>query len=538
MVRKTKTFLFFFIGFAVCAGGILWHFLQKNDLLFFPITYTNGNLPTMNVKIGPNTYQLEIRIGSRFPLLLTEEVLAKLDKKPHGSTEHYRPQGDCDLSPSYLIPKVQIGDLTLTNVVAAQSETKDFNALGMYLGGTMNLFLDFPRSRIIACDSFSKLKNNGFVSDNWIQVPFEVGITGVILTVHTDLRAYNLSLNTNVEYNYLRSSQISDDPFFTSSTFRIGMRDFGKATFYPIDITSNVFHNIDGFIGMDFLENQAIYLDYTNKIAYIEPAPVYFERFSVSFGPCNMPIIDMYIEGEAYTIGIDLGNHSLVTLDQKILQKIHKTSYGTANWIDFKGNSYQSPTYVVPEIKMGNQTFTNSIVRQDSEEFHSNVSFKIDSSFYRKLSPASSLESLRVGMLGHPILKKCNLFLDFKHFAMYASHDHLSLQKQGLLSDHLLKIPFSPHPDGIMFFVETDLGSLKVILDTGATVTLVRAPYPTSTSKFSIMGHDFGPRRIFPADIAPEFDCDAILGMDFLNEYPFFIDYTNKLIYLDLQKNE
>ena len=38
------------------------------------------------------------------------------------------------------------------------------------------------------------------------------------------------------------------------------------------------------------------------------------------------------------------------------------------------------------------------------------------------------------------------------------------------------------------------------------------------------MGHDFGPRRILPADISTEFNFDAVLGMDFLREHALFID--------------
>jgi hypothetical protein len=86
-----------------------------------------------------------------------------------------------------------------------------------------------------------------------------------------------------------------------------------------------------------------------------------------------------------------------------------------------------------------------------------------------------------------------------------------------------------------MINVETDTGMLKLLLDTGATCTAVRAPCLNSTSKFILVGHDFGTQSIFPIDLMPTADWDGLLGMNFLREHSLFIDYPNKVIYLDLQ---
>jgi hypothetical protein len=49
------------------------------------------------------------------------------------------------------------------------------------------------------------------------------------------------------------------------------------------------------------------------------------------------------------------------------------------------------------------------------------------------------------------------------------------------------------------------------------------------------MGHDFGERRIVAVDVSSQFNFDGYLGMDFLREHSMFIDYSNKLIFIDLQ---
>ena len=523
-MKQSKLLLLLLVGFVLSFGGILWYSLQSSYFLFFPITYNKYKCPSINVQIGADTYDLEIRIGSRFPLFLNQETLKNLDKQHLGTTKSYKRTGECNELPTYLIPKINIANFTLTNVVAAQSQNEAPNSLGKNLGGALNLFLDFPHSRIIACDSFSKLKNKGFVNDQWIQMPFKMGLTGVILQVSSDLGTLNLSVETTMQNAFLKSSLMPVNQSFLSSSLWIEKCNLGKVLFQYLDL-SDSFHDIDGFIGMNFLKNHAIYLDFSNNTAYIEPSPVYFEHFPVTFGPCHIPYTDIHIEGNTYSLEIDLGSNFLLSLDQEVLQNIHKTLYGTSKWLDFKGAEYQSPAYIISEIKLGNFLITDVLTSQDREDFHANVIF-------------DSLPSKQIGSIGRPILEKYNLLLDFRRAAMYASNNCLPLQEAGILSKNLLTIPFILHPDGILLSIETDSGTQRLILDTGATRTAIRAPCPTSTSKFKLMNHDFGIRSIFPLEISPFNDYDGFLGMDFLREYSLFIDYYNKLIYIDLQKSE
>jgi hypothetical protein len=169
--------------------------------------------------------------------------------------------------------------------------------------------------------------------------------------------------------------------------------------------------------------------------------------------------------------------------------------------------------------------FCHAYANRDNEDFHTNVSLE---------GPPLQLS----GMIGSPVLEKYNLLLDFPHAAIYASNDHLSLQNAGLLSKNLLTVPFTLHPDGIMLEVETDMKTYHLILDTGSTCTVLRKPHPIFTEKFCIMGHDFGKRSIKTIDLNARFDFDGTLGMDFLCEYPVFIDYLNKRIFIDLQKDD
>ena len=157
-MKKSKLYLLLLIGLTIGAGSLLWQSLQRNDFLIFPISYNERMVPTIDIKIEDTTYPVELRVGWDRPLMLKKEILDTLTKTPLGMTKRYPLTKDSYLSPTYLIPKISIGDLTLTNIIVIQAQEYEFNSLGKYLGREMNLLLDFPNSCIIACNSFSKLK--------------------------------------------------------------------------------------------------------------------------------------------------------------------------------------------------------------------------------------------------------------------------------------------------------------------------------------------------------------------------------------------
>lgn len=507
---------------ALCIGGLVWFFFSPGYYSSFAVTYDKYNSPLITAKLQGKSRELVVNIGSRFPLFLCKETLDEIDKQPQGTAEWHNLDGKKREAPSYLIPKVEAGDLILTNIVAYQSLEENYSSLGKFLGEEFNLLLDFPHSRIIACNTLSKLQAKKLAGKHWVRIPFEMNCGGIVLHADTDFGTQRLAVNTTCTLTHLRSSFMPSGQLSVISPFSLGGQSFGNVTFQSIDLPEGL-SGIDGFIGMDFLKHHAIYFDYTHKIAYIEPLERYFECIPITFASRGSPTVDVSIEGNTYPLEIDLGSSFPFSLRQEVLQNIYKTSYGTAEWSDFRGERYASPAYTIPEIKIGNLTFADMMTKQNREDFHINVTL-------------TAHPSQPVGAIGLPILEKYNLFLDFPHSNIYASNDHVPLQQAGLLSQQLLTIPFVLHHDGILLSVETDAGTYRLILDTGSTRTVIRAPHPSSTAQFRLMGHDFGERSIIPIDLSPEFNYDGYLGSDFLREYSLFIDYPNRCIFLDLQK--
>jgi len=521
--KYLKYLILLLISIGLGTGVLLWYSFSTGYYSPVAVTFGRYDYPFITAELQNQSYALAVDVGSRFPLALRSETLdGIIDKQPHGTITVHSIDGQKREAPSYFIPKLKVGDMTLKNVIAHESQEEDYDALGQFFGGEFNLLVDFPHSRIIACDTFAKLQAKKLVGKHWVCVPFEMHRSGIIFHVDTDFGMRRLVINTTSTLNLLGSSFMLHGKPFASSSFLLGGQQFGNVTFESIDLPKGL-REIDGFIGMDFLKEHAIYLDYTHKVAYVEPQKKYFERIPVTLDDRIDPIIDVSIQGNVYPLRLDLGSSCPFSLREEILQNIRKTKRGSIKWHDFRGKQYESPIYSIPEVKIGNLTFARALAKRDNEDFNVNVALN---------GPPLQLP----GVIGLPILEKYNLFLDFPHSVIYASNDHLSLQKAGLLSENLLAIPFTLHPDGILLSIETDGGTYCLMLDTGSTSTAIRAPHPAFTEKFRIMGHDFGERFIKAIDVSPRFEFDGFLGMDFLREYPFFIDYSNKIIFIDLSK--
>lgn len=500
-------------------GALLWHPFSGyyHD---FHVTYSQHNHPFVTTNLNNIPSTLKIGIGCRFPLFLQQETLDGINKQFLGTEIYHTIDGHQQETPYYLVPNLKIEDLVLKNVVVYQGH---YDFLGKNLGGEFNLLLDFPHDRITVCDSFSKLKNKQIANKNWIQLPFEMHRTGIAFNVVTDFGMRKLVLNTESAISCLSSHVFPNDARlpYISSSFALSGHRFPNVIFESIELPEDL-NEIDGFIGMDFLKEHAMYIDYSNKMAYIAPSSKYFERIPVAFNKRNAPIIEVVIQGSSYPFKLDLGNSFSFSLGNEILRKINKTQYGSCKWHDFRGNQYESPIYTIPEITISTLKFPCAFVNQDSNEFHANTTL--------------IGEPLAVpGVVGLPILQKYNLLLDFPHSAIYASNTLADLQEAGLFSNNFLEIPFTVHADGIIFSAETDAGTYRLVLDTGATSTAIRAPHPAFTSKFNMMGHDFGKCSIMPIDLSSQFEFDGCLGMDFLLEHPIFIDYSNKALFIDLK---
>lgn len=266
----------------------------------------------------------------------------------------------------------------------------------------------------------------------------------------------------------------------------------------------------------------------------------YYHIIPVKFSPSSAPLIEVEIEGQLYPIAIDLGSKFQFALNQNVLVNINKKSHGAARWKDAKGNSYESVSYVIPKIKIGDLVLTNLVTKENPKDFISNVTL------WENTQSQTDVVYEKLGSLGRPLLEKFNLLLDFSNSRIIASNSLKKLKKAGVDVKKMVKVPLE-NGRGIIINVNTDLGIRKFDLDTGATLNFVRAsllqnkeckrgPYGMdvfTTSKFVINKKDFGKVTLHLLEITPELhEMDGCLGMSFLKNHTVYIDYQNKVVYI------
>jgi hypothetical protein len=268
-----------FIGIGVFVGI---RCVSKVQYARMFVTFGPTNVPCTEVNIQGKSYSVLVNLGSIVPLTLNKDVLSSIKKKPFGTMQFLNLNGNKIEYPTFVIPEIKIGDLTFTDVIVAERNEEWITGerageIGMPLLKKNNLMLDLPHSTIIACNSEDKLKKMGYILKDMTQVPFEMveRAGGVIVHVSTDVGIVKLALCTGSTLSLIRSTLVKENETqrdeqgtkFVSSTFVIGGKNWGYKELYLQDFPSNM-QEVNGFIGMDFLDEHIVYIDFKNKTVY------------------------------------------------------------------------------------------------------------------------------------------------------------------------------------------------------------------------------------------------------------------------------
>ncbi|MES2344658.1 MAG: hypothetical protein V4494_01785 [Chlamydiota bacterium] len=282
-------------------GSFIWFLCVKDSgRQIVPMKMSRAKTPSIDVEIQGVKFLLDVDYGSKFQLTLSEEILDCLDKQPVGVLVGRDGKGNSYDSNAYLISKVVVGNSVFSNVVVKQLDegfiknttlytnmsdlelVNDKNGvIGRGILEKMSLLLDFHNLFILESNNLDVLIKRGFFPEKYLVVPFNTGRTGLLLNIDTDIGQIRLSLDTGSTVSLLRASRVVEGtdacksqygmPIFTSEKFVIAGKDFGRSDLYLYDITSEL-HEIDGVLGMNFLEGRILYIDYPNKMIYIGDA--------------------------------------------------------------------------------------------------------------------------------------------------------------------------------------------------------------------------------------------------------------------------
>lgn len=297
-MKKIRVVYIGVLLFIITIMGLMWYsFRIKTYYVQIPTKLSIASVPLIEVDIQDEKHFLKIDLGSKFQLTLNKRIINQLNKKNAGTLLSRDMHGNSYEAPAYLIPMIKIRDLSFKDVMVNE-ESDDFivnttfwtdpnrskdsfenqiGAVGRGLLKNRHLLLDFYNSRIIISNDIKQLKRAGYHLKEFNKCLFEVGRTGAIVTVNTDIGKAKLSIDTGSTVSFIRTSFLSNDtsenkkyglPIVTTSTFEIAGKDFGTMDLYLQNITPEL-SEIDGILGMDFLKTHVVYIDYQDKIVYV-----------------------------------------------------------------------------------------------------------------------------------------------------------------------------------------------------------------------------------------------------------------------------
>lgn len=258
------------------------------------------------------------------------------------------------------------------------------------------------------------------------------------------------------------------------------------------------------------------------------------------------PAIEASVDGKKCLLELSSANKFFLSLNENGLTLVEdKTPCGTETWHDIHGNLYESLSYRVKNLTIGSITYSN-IVAQSKKKDDEEKSWLWTNPNFKK-----NAERTISGSIGKPFFEKTNLLLDLGHNIIVVTNSEAALKKQGISLDSMEKISLEPEERGLVLQVTTNVGPLRLGINTGATLSIARSSLVQSTSDAAskirkdyrgvpyfisdlVIGQtNVGTNEIFLTDMSDEITwVDGCLGVDFLKKHLLYIDYQNKVVYI------
>lgn len=257
------------------------------------------------------------------------------------------------------------------------------------------------------------------------------------------------------------------------------------------------------------------------------------------------PMIKGEINKKPFSFLVDTGACEKISLPKLALEHINKKQLNKSVTVsDFKGNLYHWPIFLLSDFTIGSINCSQIEVMEESPDFYKNTSLWTSS---RK-----ALTSKSVGSVGWQLFKEYSTLFDFPNSRIVIAQTKASLEREGFLNPKKYVItPFIQHRGVLVINITTDLGEKRVVLDTGASYSILKnqsidssqlvknknARDFFSSKKFELDGYDFGGQKFAVTELTNSLEVDGVLGVDFFLEHAFFLDFDKGLVYIEKPKN-
>ena len=302
-MRKNLFFLCVVVGVFVTAVWCGWGNPKPGSSL--PVFWSYNNIPIIEVSIDGGKQLVELCSCNKNLLFINERGYEQLkDTTQVGSVPWHDKLGNLHESPSYLVKSIVVGPITFSDFVVGCFRAQDdenyttvwrgpnYNVekypttsgeLGWPFFAETSLLLDLGHDKIIIAKEDELRTKYGVFLDKMRKFALESDDRRFILKADSSIGPLRLEINTGATLNMIRPSLIQPESAtealvqkdfrglrYLTMDLAIDTTTFERQRMYVIEVDDAVM-STDGFLGVDFLEDHLVYLDYPNKAAYIAP---------------------------------------------------------------------------------------------------------------------------------------------------------------------------------------------------------------------------------------------------------------------------
>ncbi|MBU6447117.1 MAG: hypothetical protein KGQ49_06940 [Verrucomicrobia bacterium] len=243
--------------------------------------------------------------------------------------------------------------------------------------------------------------------------------------------------------------------------------------------------------------------------------------------------MDIQVNEQTVSAMLDLGFRGHCKFSSEFLQHIpNKISHGSTKMYGIRGTKYEENLFTVPCIQIGPLSFYEPQLHEYRE------TLKSDSLIVSNHSEISPPEP---GMLGWQLFGQTNLLLDLKNSQIAFCDSVATLKKQGYNIEQCMRAPLLLKRGLVEFKAQTSQGPLLCMLDTGASWNIINRDIKEETDAYNVVTYpifkihaksNLGPIAFHPYPIKLPVHVEAILGMEFFEEYCVFLDFYENYIYV------
>ena len=253
----------------------------------------------------------------------------------------------------------------------------------------------------------------------------------------------------------------------------------------------------------------------------------------------NLPSIIMDFQGEKIPLILDTGSKEALHLPIALINKIpNKTENSEkVRSIDLSGNIKEVRSFIVDRLELDSFIFNNIQVL----EYKSWGLFI--SSDLTKSNPDNEEIDAENSVIGLGLFKDYVLTINYPENKITIS-DSINISDD--LNKNWISIPFYLNRNGLVINMFDGLNNYEMILDTGATVSIIKeeslSPF---SSKFTEPEDNFRYISLEMTDVASdkikaiiidslpdEFESDGIIGFNFFRKNIVKIDFRNKQMWI------